>query len=176
MFTAQSARLWVVGYTLAITAGLMIFLALSQQIGMRFDFGRQENFRLIDVILPTFLGYLGACAHFIFNPNGGREIDPRNSGLLRMMVHAPFWIFAAFVISLFYVHYQTHLPQPPDAPRVDPLQFDTLSRFLSVALGVLAATIGIISSYLFGIPPKRMEDASIADTPATASTRGPNDT
>ncbi|MDC9808714.1 MULTISPECIES: hypothetical protein [Rhizobium] len=153
----QSARVTIVIYSLVLTASIMIFLALSQVIGMRFDYAKQENLRLIDIVLPTFLAYLGAASHFIFNSNAGRDVGEGNGAILRVLVHAPFWIFGLFTASLFFVHYKTHLPLPDDAPRVQPLTYDTLSRYLSVGLGVLAATVSILSSYLFGAAPKVTE-------------------
>ena len=161
MSTTRSARLSVVIYSLAITAFLMIFLALAQPLGLRFDYAKQENLRLIDVLLPTFLGYLGSCAHFIFNSEPAREIDAERKSLLTILVHAPFIIFGLFTAALFFTHYVTHRPLPDDAPRVDPLTYDTLSRYLSLGLGLLAGTVGIISSYLFGTQAPSQANPSI---------------
>jgi hypothetical protein len=120
---------------------------------MRFDFGKEEHFRLIDIVLPTFLGYLGAASHFLFNGNRGREVDSQNDSMLMILVHGPFLIFICAVAALFYAHYATHRPLGPDEPRIDPLTFNDLSRYFSICLALLAATVSIISSYLFGPPP-----------------------
>jgi hypothetical protein len=103
-----------------------------------------------------FLGYLGAASHFLFNANRGRDVVPSNVGMLRILVHAPFAIFIVSVAAMFYAHYYTHLPLGPNDPRVEPFTFNQLSRSLSVALAILAATVGIISSYLFGPPPDKV--------------------
>lgn len=150
---AQSARLAVVLYSLGITGTLIIFLILAQPLGMRFDYGQEQNLRLIDVILPTFVGYLGAASHFIFNSNRGREVEPENGAMLRLLVHGPFLIFILAVSSLFFAHYISHRPLPDDAPRIDEMDFATLSRYLSICLALLAGTVSVISSYLFGSPP-----------------------
>src|SRR5688572_26684576 len=96
---AQSARVAVVAYSLGITGVLIVFLILAQPLGMRFDYAQEQNLRLIDVVLPTFLGYLGAASHFIFNANRGREVDPEHAGMLRLLVHGPFLIFIAAVAA-----------------------------------------------------------------------------
>jgi hypothetical protein len=155
---AQTARVAIVLYSLFITGGLLVFLLLAGPFGMRFE--NEENLRLFDVVLPTFLGYLGAASHFLFNANRGREVVPQNVGMLRILVHAPFLIFIVSVAAMFYAHYYTHLPLGPNDPRVEPFTFNQLSRSLSVSLAVLAATIGIISSYLFGPPPASESQSS----------------
>jgi hypothetical protein len=156
---AQSARVAVVAYSLGITGVLIVFLILAQPLGMRFDYAQEQNLRLIDVVLPTFLGYLGAASHFIFNANRGREVDPEHAGMLRLLVHGPFLIFIAAVAALFFSHYMAHRPLLDDEPRIDRMDFATLSRYLSLCLGLLAATVSVVSSYLFGSTPKRAEKA-----------------
>jgi hypothetical protein len=156
--TSQSARVAIVAYSLGITGGLLMFLLLAQPLHMRFNYVNAENLKLIDVVLPTFLGYLGSASHFLFNANKGREIDESNAGLLKLLVHGPFILFIVCTAALFYTYYDTHLPLPDDAPRVDYLKFSDLSRYLSLLLGILAATVSVVSAYLFGsspIAPKR---------------------
>jgi hypothetical protein len=149
---AQSARMAIVLYSLFITGSLIIFLLIAQPLGMRFDFGREENLRLIDVVVPTFLGYLGAASHFIFNANRGREIDDQNKSMLAILVHGPFIIFFLAICALFFAHYASHRPLLDSEPRIDVMEFSTLSRYLSILLWLLAATVGVVSSYLFGAP------------------------
>lgn len=130
----------------------MIFLVLAQPLGMRFDYAREENLRLLDIVLPTFFGYLGAASHFLFNASGGREISAENTRLVKLLVHGPFLIFTAVIIALFFAHYVSHVPLDVDDPRRDVMTFNQLSRYLSIALSLLAATVGVISGYLFGAP------------------------
>ncbi|MBR0799072.1 hypothetical protein JQ615_27160 [Bradyrhizobium jicamae] len=154
---SQSARAAIILYSLGISGFLIVFLILAQPLGMRFDYGKQENLQLIDIVLPTFFGYLGAASHFLFNANRGREIDDQNVTMLRIMIHGPFIIFILAVASLFYAHNVSLRPLLATEPRIDPMEFTDLSRYLSVCLALLAATVGIISSYLFGSPPKEKE-------------------
>lgn len=154
---AQSARIAVVGYSLGITGVLIVFLILAQPLGMRFDYAQEQNLRLIDVVLPTFFGYLGAASHFIFNANRGREVDETNAGMLRLLVHGPFAIFIVAVASLFFAYYMSHRPLVSGEPRIDRMDFATLSRYLSILLGLLSVTVSVASSYLFGSPPLRNE-------------------
>ncbi|TAZ53243.1 hypothetical protein [Rhizobium ruizarguesonis] len=164
MNVSQSARISIVVYSLVITGCLILFLIISQPLGMPFDYGLEQNLRLIDVTIPTFLGYLGSASHFIFNTNRGRDVDEDNAVLLKILIHGPFLIFICAVIGLFFVFYQTNQPLPVDAPRVDPMKFGTLSRYFSICLGLLAVTVSIISSYLFGSPPQNVNKQSGRDT------------
>jgi hypothetical protein len=159
---AQSARIAIVAYSLGITGFLIVFLVLAQPLQLRFDFGKEENLRLIDIVLPTFFGYLGAASHFLFNANRGREVDGDNALLLRMLIHGPFLIFIFAVSALFFAHYVSHQPLPNDAPRIERMDFATLSRYLSLCLALLAATVSILSSYLFGPPPQNKPDAAVS--------------
>jgi hypothetical protein len=154
MTPAQSARMAIVCYSLAITGSLLIFLILAQPLGIRFDYGQEQNLRLIDVVLPTFVGYLGAASHFIFNANRGREVDEQNAPMLRVLIHGPFVIFIIAVAGLFFAHYASHRPLDVSEPRIDRMDFAALSRYLSICLALLAGTVSILSSYLFGPPPK----------------------
>lgn len=153
MTAAQSARIAIVCYSLSITGSLILFLILAQPIGIRFNYSQEENLRLIDVITPTFFGYLGAASHFIFNSNKGREVSVENEGILRLLIHGPFIIFILLVGSVFYTFYYTNLPQALDDKRIAVMSFNSLSRYLSICLAILAVTVSIISSYLFGAPP-----------------------
>jgi hypothetical protein len=150
---AQSARIAIITYSLSITGILMLFLFVAQPLGMRFDYAKGENLHLIDIILPTFLGYLGAASHFLFNANRGREVGKQNESMLKILVHGPFLIFILSVSALFFTYYLTHRPLDPSEPRIDPLNYSDLSRYLSICLALLAATVSVISSYLFGAPP-----------------------
>jgi hypothetical protein len=58
------------------------------------------------------------------------------------------------LIALFYAHYVSHRPLAESEPRIDRLDFGSLSRYLSICLALLAATVSVISSYLFGAPPR----------------------
>ncbi|WP_434585771.1 hypothetical protein ACMYSP_04610 [Klebsiella sp. R390] len=147
---AQSARISIIIYSLGITSFLIFFLILSPAIGMRFDYSQEQNLRLIDIVLPTFFGYLGAASHFLFNANRGREIIDQNAFILKLLIHGPFLIFIISICCLFFTFYTTHRPLPDNVPRVYRMDFNSLSRYLSICLALLAATVGIISSYLFG--------------------------
>lgn len=157
---AQSARVSIVIYSLGITGTLIVFLILAQPLGMRFDFGQEQNMRLIDIVLPTFFGYLGAASNFIFNASGGRQVDDENVTMLKLLVHGPFIIFVLAVAALFFAHYVSHRPLATSEPRIDVMDFGTLSRYLSVCLALLAATVSVISGYLFGSQPKKTNDSA----------------
>ena len=156
---SQAARMAVILYSLGISGLLIVVLILAQPLGLRFDYGAQQNLQLIDIVLPTFFGYLGAASHFLFNANRGREIDAQNAAMLKVLIHGPFVVFIAAVISLFIAHQTSLVPRDVILPRVEPMEFTSFSRYLAVCLALLTATVGIISSYLFGAPPRAEEQS-----------------
>lgn len=151
---SQKARVAIIVYSLCITAFLLVVLTLAQPLGFRFDYGQEQNLRLIDIVLPTFFGYLGSASHFIFNTNSGSEVSVKNESMLRILIHGPFIVFILSVASLFFAHYHSHASVIDDRARIDALDFNTMSRYLSINLAMLAATTSIVSSYLFGSPPR----------------------
>jgi hypothetical protein len=166
---SHQARKAIIIYSLIITGGLIIFLIMAQPLGMQFDFGQNQNLRLIDVVLPTFIGYLTSAAHFLFNDQRGRDIRVQNEDLLKIMIHGPFIIFAVAVICLFYAHQWSNQVQPSADPRIDHMDFGTLSRYLSILLGLLAATVTIISANLFGAPPPPAQKDNDTPVPPTSN-------
>jgi len=72
--TVAGARIAIVVFSLGITGVLLTFLILAPALGMPFNPGRNENIRLIEIIVPVFFGYLGSAAHFVFHSQRGREM------------------------------------------------------------------------------------------------------
>src|SRR4051812_24438168 len=105
---SQAARIAVCLYSLSISGILIFLLILAQPLGLPFDYGKQENLRLMDIVLPTFLGYLGAASHFVFNGNRGRDVDDRNAGMMMILIHGPFAIFGLGLCALFFTYYTSH--------------------------------------------------------------------
>ncbi len=149
-FTASAARLSILVFSLAISGCLLIFLVVAPNIG--FPFNSNDNYRLIEIVTPLFFGYLGSASHYVFNANGGREVDKNQQNMLMFVVIGPFMIFIAFIIIMFWVFKVSQTGQGGDA-----MTFDGLSRGFSVGLGLLAATVSIASAYLFGAPPKTQQ-------------------
>jgi hypothetical protein len=142
--TVAGARIAIVGFSLGITGVLLTFLILAPALGMPFNPGRNENVRLIEIIVPVFFGYLGSAAHFIFRSRRGAEISVNDETLLALLIYGPFLIFITINIALFAAFY---LYNRPDGPGMD---VEELSKWFSFGLGILTCTVSVISSYIFG--------------------------
>jgi hypothetical protein len=65
------------------------------------------------------------------------------------MLIGSFGVFAVVVLALFATFWGSHGTA---------MDFDSLSRWFSWAMGLLACTVSILSSYLFGAPPGKEEE------------------
>jgi len=103
-----------------------------------------KNLELLQLISPVFLGYLGAASHFIFqNPVPEVPVVPQFLGLL---VKGPIIIYTAVVFGAFAAFAYSNRV---GAPIGSGMSAENLSTAISIALGLLAVTTGVISSYLF---------------------------
>jgi hypothetical protein len=85
----------------------------------------------------------------LFNANRGREVAEEQKPLLGILIVGSFSLFSIFIACLLAVFWVSNLSDSQGA-----MSFDSLSRWFSSAMGLLACTISIISSYLFGTPPE----------------------
>lgn len=67
--TYDSARFWVLAYSLGLTGLLLPFFFLAPVIGYPLD--NDQAKQALSLLLPVFLGYLGSGVVFIFNPPAG---------------------------------------------------------------------------------------------------------
>jgi hypothetical protein len=159
--TVDEARKWLISSSLIITGGQMIFLIVGPAFG--FPLAWPKNLDLLQIVSPVFLGYLGSAAHFIFMtppPN-----VPVNNQFLGLMLKGPLAIYALVVIcALAAFGYSNRV----GATLGNNMSVDNLTNTLSVALGLLAVTTGVISSYLFAVNVQHP-----APSPTPTPTPGP---
>jgi hypothetical protein len=140
--TIDAARRRLLVWSLTITGAQIIFLTASPAFG--FPLAYPKNFGLLEIVSPVFLGYLGSAAHFIFQ-SPVPEV-PVQKELLSVIVTGPLIVYVLAVIaSLAAFGYSNRVRAPIGAG----LSTDNLATALSAALAILAATTGVISSYLF---------------------------
>jgi hypothetical protein len=143
----SSARKFLILSSLVILGAQMIFLTVAPSIGFPLQY--PKNLHLIDIVSPVFLGYLGSASHFIFQQPAPDV--PVQSEFLGILVRGPIIVYTLVVISaLSAFSYSNRV----GAEIGSGMSEDALSTALSLALGVLAVTTGVITSYLF-VAPKR---------------------
>ena len=125
----------------------MLFLIAAPAVD--FPLSYPKNVDLLQIVSPVFLGYLGSASHFIFQ-NPPSEVPVQNQ-FLGYLVVGPILIYVVVVSGSFAAFaYSNRL----GAPAGSGMSVDALATTLSLALGVLAVTTGVISSYLFVAPKK----------------------
>jgi hypothetical protein len=143
--TVDAARKWLIASSLVITGVQMVFLLVAPVVGFPLSYPR--NLDLLQIVSPVFLGYLGSASHFIFqNPAPAVPVQNQFLGLL---VKGPLAIYVlAAGGSLAAFGYANRMMAAPGTG----MSVESLGTALSLSLGVLAVTTGIISSYLFVAP------------------------
>jgi hypothetical protein len=153
--TLTQARKWIILSSLLITGGQLTFLVAAPTIGFPLEY--PTNLGIVRIVTPVFLGYLGSSTHFIFQ-NPAPTVAVQNE-FLGYLVKGPLIIYALVVISaLASFGYSNRA----GAEIGSGMSVDDLGTALSLALGVLTATTGIITSYLFVAPRKDAGDIPVA--------------
>jgi hypothetical protein len=140
--TADEARRWLILSSLVITGLQAVLLLVAPVIGVPLEY--PKNLDLLQIVTPVFLGYLGSAAHFIFI--APTPTVPVNSKFLGMLVRGPIIIYLAIVVASFAAFTYSNRP---GAVLGQGMSVDSLGTSLTIALSVLAASTGVIISYLF---------------------------
>lgn len=140
--TPDKARKWIVLASLIATGAQAVFLIVAPVAGYPLEY--PKNLSLLQIVMPVMLGYLGSAAHFIF-------IAPppavqANNDLLGLMVKGPIVIYCLVIIAAFAAFGYSNRQGVAIGSG---MSVDSLNNAVSMSLGVLAATTGVIVSYLF---------------------------
>jgi hypothetical protein len=169
--SADRARKWLILASLLITGVQLIFYFVAPAISFPLEY--PKNIDLVQIVTPVFLGYLGTATHFIFiTPPPQVQVNREYLGYL---VKGPLLIYCGAVIA---VNAAFAYSNRTGAILGQGMSVDTLRTSLSISLGVLAASTGIIVSHLFvstisagaANPPA---DAPPVPSPASSSGAGP---
>lgn len=142
--TAERAREWLIGASLALTLLLLLFFLIAPSLGypLKYD----KAFQLLGTVVPVFTGYLGAAAHFIFRRKGHPEVQLGNERLLKLLTFGPLIVFAlATVAILFSFGFSNRMA----APMGIGMTVEVLGIGLTMILGVLTISTSVLVSYLF---------------------------
>jgi hypothetical protein len=63
--TVDGARRWIIITSLVVTGLAFAFLVAAPPLG--YPLGWDQSQRIIEILLPVFLGYLGTATHFVFH-------------------------------------------------------------------------------------------------------------
>ena len=160
MMTADHARRWLIQATLILTGGTFGFLLVAPLLGYRLEW--KDVTRVLEIVLPVFLGYLGTATQFVFQNMAGRQnsgISPTQANpLLPLLIRGPIWIFGILIAATFIAF---GVSNSPSAAAGNGMTIDVLSGVITASLGLLNVTTQVAVSYLFSLDskPARSEGA-----------------
>jgi hypothetical protein len=144
--TTDAARNWIVAASLGITAVDFVFFLLAPALGFPLTF--DQAVRLLEIVLPVFMGYLGSATHFLFRippADAPAEVHPPG-GLLGLLVRGPIIVFG---LATFAAIFAFGFSNRSMATAGSGMSLDALAGSLSAALGLLSVTTNVAVSYLF---------------------------
>lgn len=135
------ARSFLIISSLIITGAILIFMISAPEIGYPLEW--PQNLRILQIVLPVFLGYLGSAAYFIFKEKA--EPVRVRTRFLGLLVIGPMIIYAlAMLASLVVFGFSNRAAQTGAGMTVD-----ELSDCLTASLSLLSVTTNFIITRLF---------------------------
>ena len=144
--TTDSARMWITAASLSATGVFFLFFASAPALGYPLTF--DQSFRLLQILLPVFRGYLGSATMFLVKTSGAKH-DPGSSvqgPLFGLLIRWPIIIFSIILIAILGVFGYSNRAA---ATAGTGMSIDTLSAAFSAMLGLLAATTGALLGVVF---------------------------
>lgn len=148
--TSIDARRWLVSASLLVSALAFVFFLVAPAIGYPLTW--DQAIRVVEIVLPVFLGYLGTAARYIFRPESNMQLAAvSDRHLMALLIRAPIIVFIlAGGVVCFSFGYSNRQDATPGAG----MTVDTLCWAFTTLLGLLAATTGVAVSFLFSAGTK----------------------
>ena len=145
--TPEQARNWIIKTSLILTTCVFAFLVIAPILGYPLDPGANHVIRLLQILTPVFVGYLGSASHFVFGDNASsaanqQPLSPNAILLIKGPVLA--WVIMAMLCFTAYGLSNRYGVAPGSG-----WSFDLLSGLLTVTLSLLTATTNLAVAYLF---------------------------
>jgi hypothetical protein len=146
--TITAARKFIILTSLTASGLIFIFFLVAKPLGYPLDW--DESQRIIEILLPVFVGYLGTATHFLFhNPQKQHTFQLGNAvPLLGILIKGPVVIFA---ISCFAILFAFGYSNRHGAPQDSGMSVDQLAWAFTAALGILTVSSSVAVSYLFSL-------------------------
>ncbi len=142
---SNTARIWLVYASLIIILSQFLFFILAPPLGYPLTY--DQSFRLLEIVLPVFLGYLGAATHFLFAKGQSQKAQAlAPSRFLGLLVRGPVVVFAVASVGALVAFCLSN--QGSGAPG-EGMSVDTLAGILTAILGFLAVTTTAVVTHLF---------------------------
>lgn len=143
--TGDQARQSLTLMAILITGFFLIFFPLAPHVG--FTALAEDVWRVPQIVLPVFIGYLASAIYFVFGQTEASAIRPGAEKLFKILLYGPFAIFflgsLALMSTFFFSHQSSALPNSG-------MSTEALAGGFSVLLSLLTGTTTFISQFLFG--------------------------
>jgi hypothetical protein len=153
--TTGQAREWLIKASLIVCACLFTFVLIAPLFGYPLEV--RHGVRLIQMVFPVLLGYLGSAAHFLFRPRlPVVRVPPGRQQLLKLLVQGPVVMFvlaASVCLIAFGVSNRATLADGSG------MRVDELATLLSVTLGFLTVVTNVVVAYLFATDAAAAKEA-----------------
>jgi hypothetical protein len=142
---ADRARQSLTIMAISVTGFFLVFFPLAPDLG--FSVLADDVWRVPQIVLPVFVGYLAAAIYFVFGQTEPTSIRPRTEKLLNILLYGPFIVFVLGTVALLFRFRASH---SAGATPNTGMTVETLATGFSVLLSLLTGTTTFISQFLFG--------------------------
>jgi len=145
------ARSWIIIASLAMLAIYFVFFLLAPAFDYPLTF--DESYRILQIAVPVFLGYLGSATQFVFGTSGmpAQALDEHRQKLVGLLVRGPVFVFLLLNLAIIGAFgYSNRANAIPG----DGMNVDSLANAVTVSLSILAVSTSVIVSYLFSVEEK----------------------
>jgi hypothetical protein len=144
--TPDQARTWIIRTSLILTTSVFAFVVIAPTVCYPLDPSSNHIIRLLQIITPVFVGYLGSASHFVFSDSAPAANQQQLSPNAVMLIKGP--VLAWIVMStLAFTAYG--LSNRASAAPGSGWSFDFLSGLITITLSLLTATTNLAVTYLF---------------------------
>ncbi len=146
--TIEDSRKWLVTASLGVIGFQFVFFLLAPALGYPLTYA--QALRPMEIVLPVFLGYVGAATVSLFlGRNGSRPgQSPESRSHFSMLVRGPVVVFSLIsCAALIAFGFSNRVGAPPGSG----MSLDFLTRMISLSLGLLAVTTSAIVTYIFSL-------------------------
>jgi hypothetical protein len=146
--TVQQGRNWIVLASLIACGATFVFFLLAPVFG--YPLLWRESLRILELVVPVFLGYLGAAAYYAFRQTGKHSEPsvPNARRLMSLIIKGPVILFAIVSVAILIAF---GVSNAQTAQQGLGMSVETLAVAFTAALGILTVTTNAAVSYLFSM-------------------------
>jgi hypothetical protein len=153
--TLYQARKWLIVASLAMTVVAFCFFMVAPVLGYPLRYSQAQT--VLQIVLPVFLGYLGAATQFVFQKSPAPDEVVAARPLMGLLVKGPIAVSALMIVAVVVAFgYSNRAAATPG----EGLAVEQLSAAVTAAMGLLAATTNSIVAYLFAVEKKAVRPSA----------------